>query len=295
MTLQQITITGDKQYKCLCVFHKENTASLSINIQKQAFYCFGCGTKGSLHVIAKKLGYEGNDIFDWVNELEDNLKLHTNSFKLKPRIELGHRMDESWYAPFKGKILKRFMIERGLSVDILRKFETGYDQQKNYVTWTYRNFDGAFLGAVGRKALNELPGSKYLWYWIQSKPVMWGSQFVQKEEPIYITEGMVDCMKLHQFGYINSVASGGIPTEIQLQTVSLHKKIILAFDNDFAGKKMTREVGYKLLKILGLDLCVLEYQGKDVGELLNSQTFSEIPFFEWENKNLKVIINPIDI
>ena len=138
MTLQQITITGYQQYKCLCIFHKENTPSLSINLQKQAFYCFGCGAKGGLYVIAKKLGYEGNGIFDWVNELEDNLKMSANSFKQKPKIESEHKMDESWYAPFKGKILKRFMIERGLSVDILRKFETGYDQQKNYVTQILR-------------------------------------------------------------------------------------------------------------------------------------------------------------
>ena len=33
----------NRAYKCVCPFHKEKTASLSISPQKQIWKCFGCG------------------------------------------------------------------------------------------------------------------------------------------------------------------------------------------------------------------------------------------------------------
>jgi len=33
----------DRAYKCICPFHKENTASMSFSKSKQIYKCFGCG------------------------------------------------------------------------------------------------------------------------------------------------------------------------------------------------------------------------------------------------------------
>ena len=32
--------------KCLCPFHKEDSPSLSINVKKKLWQCFGCGVAG---------------------------------------------------------------------------------------------------------------------------------------------------------------------------------------------------------------------------------------------------------
>lgn len=41
--------------KCVCPFHKEKTASLSFNKQKQIFKCFGCGLGGDCITLVSKL------------------------------------------------------------------------------------------------------------------------------------------------------------------------------------------------------------------------------------------------
>jgi CHC2 zinc finger len=41
-----LTIRGHEAWG-LCPFHTENTPSFSVHLEKQVFYCFGCGAKGN--------------------------------------------------------------------------------------------------------------------------------------------------------------------------------------------------------------------------------------------------------
>ena len=45
----------NRAYKCICPFHKENTASLSISPQKQIWKCFGCGKGGDVISLVSEL------------------------------------------------------------------------------------------------------------------------------------------------------------------------------------------------------------------------------------------------
>ena len=45
----------NRAYKCICPFHKEKTASLSISPQKQIWKCFGCGKGGDVISLVSKL------------------------------------------------------------------------------------------------------------------------------------------------------------------------------------------------------------------------------------------------
>lgn len=40
----------------LCIFHKEKTPSLSIDLEKCVFYCFGCGVTGGVKRFAELVG-----------------------------------------------------------------------------------------------------------------------------------------------------------------------------------------------------------------------------------------------
>ena len=66
----------NRAYKCICPFHKEKTASLSISPQKQIWKCFGCG--------------KGGDVISLVSEL-----LKINAFEAAKSINyaLGLRLD----------------------------------------------------------------------------------------------------------------------------------------------------------------------------------------------------------
>ncbi len=45
----------NRAYKCVCPFHKEKTASLSISPQKQIWKCFGCGKGGDVISLVSEL------------------------------------------------------------------------------------------------------------------------------------------------------------------------------------------------------------------------------------------------
>ena len=45
----------NRAYKCVCPFHKEKTASLSISPSKQIWKCFGCGAGGDCITLVSKL------------------------------------------------------------------------------------------------------------------------------------------------------------------------------------------------------------------------------------------------
>lgn len=45
----------NRAYKCVCPFHKEKTASLSISPQKQIWKCFGCGKGGDAISLVSEL------------------------------------------------------------------------------------------------------------------------------------------------------------------------------------------------------------------------------------------------
>ncbi|MCB9094717.1 MAG: hypothetical protein H6621_06575 [Halobacteriovoraceae bacterium] len=41
------------QVMAKCPFHNDNKPSLSINLEKGLYYCFGCGEKGNLTTLKK--------------------------------------------------------------------------------------------------------------------------------------------------------------------------------------------------------------------------------------------------
>lgn len=45
----------NRAYKCICPFHKEKTASLSISPSKQIWKCFGCGKGGDVISLVSEL------------------------------------------------------------------------------------------------------------------------------------------------------------------------------------------------------------------------------------------------
>lgn len=54
-TAQLYGLNLNRAYKCVCPFHKEKTASLSISPQKQIWKCFGCGKGGDVISLVSEL------------------------------------------------------------------------------------------------------------------------------------------------------------------------------------------------------------------------------------------------
>lgn len=60
----------NKNQKCLCPFHKEDTPSFSIHTDKNIFYCFGCGEKGnSITLVSKILNIKHIEAVKYLNDM----------------------------------------------------------------------------------------------------------------------------------------------------------------------------------------------------------------------------------
>mgnify|MGYP004505605715 CR=1 FL=1 len=60
----------DRAYKCVCPFHKEKTASLSVSPSKQIWKCFGCGAGGdAINLLEKLLNINAYESAKRINEI----------------------------------------------------------------------------------------------------------------------------------------------------------------------------------------------------------------------------------
>jgi DNA primase len=143
-------------FTCVCPFHREKTPSLIISNEKQIWHCFGCGA--------------GGDIFTFVQNIENlnqqealqklakkaGVKLesqHSNN-NLSPsekvviaaeknQIEKGFAALQ-WTSDLYHQVLikliggndnpiKSYCLERGITVEIIKKFKLGYAPKGNFV------------------------------------------------------------------------------------------------------------------------------------------------------------------
>lgn len=69
-TCNLLGIKLNKNQKCLCPFHKEDTPSFSIHTDKNIFYCFGCGEKGnSITLVSKILNIKHIEAVKYLNDM----------------------------------------------------------------------------------------------------------------------------------------------------------------------------------------------------------------------------------
>lgn len=86
----------DRAYKCVCPFHKEKTASLSVSPRKQIWKCFGCGKGGdAISLVAELLNVNALESAKSINytlglgldaEKPSNY-LEINQYKEKRKLE----------------------------------------------------------------------------------------------------------------------------------------------------------------------------------------------------------------
>ncbi|MCL4121230.1 UNVERIFIED_CONTAM: hypothetical protein GTU68_036760 [Idotea baltica] len=128
-----------KNYTACCPFHKEKTPSFSVNIDKQFYYCFGCGAGGN--VLSFIMDHDRIDFPSAIESLAAPLGLeipHVN----KPNSSSLHRTN---YTPLydtlnaatqfycqslklhpQRSIATNYLKSRGLSGEIARDFKLGF-------------------------------------------------------------------------------------------------------------------------------------------------------------------------
>lgn len=237
---------GKAEVSCLCPFHDDKEPSLSVNLEKGVFKCFGCGKQGGIiKFIQLRYGLDKKGALERIKE-EEGIKSDPES-SLGGKPKSGTRNPRSAYLTLhqvelihgqllkNETVLKTFQDKYGLSRETIEKYLIGY-QDGHYVIpmeiepgkWAFKEHKG-----------NQLKGVKVLLY---------PSDVVKEDLPfIIIAEGEFKALLLNQMGFPAVSGTGGANTwKREWNSVFTNLNVILAYDNDEPGRQGALKVAESL-------------------------------------------------
>lgn len=249
-------------YIALCPYHTESTPSFNINIKKKLYYCFGCGTGGSLYQLIKE---QIGKVTIYKKNVLNKIVTIGKAKKLRLLMLLTEYFKKTLTS--RNNLSIAYLRKREISFEINKIFRIGYTcnsklkpfyvtdivNNKEYSTilqimhkrviFPLYNKHNFVIGFSGR-CLNE-GKPKYLHTptsdLFKKKKLLYGYNHAKQEEEskktITIVEGFFDVISLYIKKIYSVVAILGTNiSKEQLQILTnTTKKIILCYDNDLAG------------------------------------------------------------
>jgi len=257
-------------YKGLCPFHNEKTPSFVVNDSKQIYKCFGCGKSGDLFNYAmERKNLRFYDAVKLVAEQNNyNLEIeHTNYILPEQRLE-----------KISSKFIEHFEKSRHISNNTLLRFNITEsiewmpkaNKEIQVICFNYYK-DETLVNIKFRGANKDMKLAK------DAELIFYNINSIKDEDSCVIVEGEIDCLSMYEAG-INNVVSvpngANINGSLRLKYLDNcydyfadKKQIIIATDNDEAGRRLANE----LVRRFGKEKCLkIEYPNdcKDANEIL---------------------------
>ena len=261
-----------------CPFHKggqERKPSFGINGEIDKCHCFSCGWAGTIEeMISELYGYQDEGKFGkrWLIKRFNTVEIETRpnimeGFNGRPSdiynhnrhnniCDSEHNRDCDRYIREleldKYRYIHPYMYQRGLTDEIIERFDIGYDRERKEITFPVRDIEGRCVFIAGRSVERKffrLPKGF-------DKPIYCADKFrVGTYRTAYITESFLNCLTCWKY---DKPAMAMIGTGNQKQYEILNRlpvrEYILAFDPDEAGRKATerfrKNVHGKIIKEL---------------------------------------------
>ena len=232
-----------KFFHCRSPNHSDNKPSMKYNPKKNNVHCFSCGvTYGliDLVMIDHKLNYA-----EAINYIKVNL------LNEKPiQLNITHQINDFTQFYLKLDINNDYLRKRGINDYLAYKFGVRYNRYNNSVIITngVNNYTERFI--------DEKDGVRYKHY--GSVELYNKTQPVNCDKPTIIVEGEIDCLSIYEaIGFkegvkikelpCNCIALGSANNWYKLVDADIDN-IIIALDNDDAGRKATTELSRELIK-----------------------------------------------
>lgn len=298
--LNKMIDSGDDIMVC-CPYHKngqERRPSAGIRKADGMFHCLACGETHSLpEVIAHCFKHTDFTFgYKWLSknfasaEVENregiSLNLERNNVSHKSSILADSRNNKHICIGEdeldKYRYTHPYLYKRGLTDDVIEKFDLGYDKQTDSITFPVRdkNGDCMFVArrAVKTKQFNIPKGINKplygLYEVLQSVciPRGVGRYPILLPDDIYVCEGLFDCLRLWCNGKYAVAGFGCLFSSYQIKQLQdlPGRTLILAFDNDDAGREATKRVR-KLITNKIVKEVVLPPFRKDIGECTDDE------------------------
>lgn len=230
--------------RCPLGLHDDKRPSAGINLDSGVFHCFTCHTSYSLPKLVSLLLFDTDvrkfgetflldNFADYsVNHRESVLKLPVREVREEVKEEYVSEVELNKYAFYAD-----YLINRGISKEILDLFDVGFDITYQEVTFPVRDAEGRCL-FVARRSVRH----KEFRYPKNIKKPLYGLdvllRYGEQSRPVYIVESMINCLSLWTHN-MQALALNGVGSDSQLETLKQipFRRLILGFDGDEAGRK----------------------------------------------------------
>jgi DNA primase len=270
-------VRGDEFLAC-SPFREERHPSFSVNLQTGLFIDFGnpdeFWRKGNF---IKLLAFLENITFEEAEEMllesyginldtADSLELSLNLELEKPKPKI-FTVDE--LRPYLYRH-KSYLLRRGISEEIMKKFVVGYDKEQQAVAFFWQD---AKTGKVVNVKFRSIKGKQF--YYIEGgQPIrhhIFALYHVIKEghKEVFIVESEIDALYLWTHGYPAIAIGGSNLTEEQKELLLMSgiETLILATDNDTVGRSIRKSIIKNLGGYMNLKNFPFPEHAKDVNDL----------------------------
>ena len=259
----KLDITSDKkeEMQAHCTFHKDETASLSINKKTGTWFCHGgCGGGGVLQFHIKKFNLDPL-------KAEKDLEVALGMYQTIPEAVI----DKAHELLLRSKKMLQFLTEkRGLTLDTINKYKLGCDVERVYIP--IRDADSLLVNI--RKYLPDFLRKK-----TSLKMMSWKEGFGDARlfpianltaQEIVLCEGEADCLLCNQLGYnAVTVTSGANTWRDEFVPLFKGKTVYICYDRDTAGNEGSIAIAEQLkrvckeVRIITLPFKLLPKHGED--------------------------------
>lgn len=273
-----IQLEIDSDYIIFCPFHSNfRTPAAEVSKSSGQLYCFGCQQSKTFPELVmhctKRSFFEAVRLID-SKKVQANILSEINATinKSAEFVEFDLEMIESLHNNLRDDVdARNYLINRGITVESMRKYKIGYSLKRLMVTIPIHAPDGMCVGFVGRSIEGKdfsnshgLPKSKTLFNIHRTKI----------SSQIFVVESSFDAMRIEQTGRAAVATLGSTVSNKQMQLLKQYfNSIILLPDNDEAGRSMARKMQENLGSIITVGEVPKEY--KDISDM-EQETLSSL-------------------
>lgn len=161
-----------KNYFGICPFHDDHNPSMSVSNEKEMYKCFVCGAAGNVFNFVKD--YKHISYYDAVKEVADKAGIKVDIDTRKPIIndkyndlyqiyDISNKFYQNNLNTSLGKIAKKYLEDRHIDDDIIKKFQIGLSFNDNKLTkllvskgYTENTIVNSGIGVMFNNNINDI-------------------------------------------------------------------------------------------------------------------------------------------
>lgn len=235
----EISNISNPEVLALCPFHGDKNPSFRFNMNSGLWICYSCGLTGNIESFYSRLNEHyieptlTQDILDEkINSLQFEAAKIEKKIQYIPEASLKRfrHYHNAWYE------------KRRFSEDTIDEWDLGYDPLSKRLVIPARNLGGRLIGHIYRRLDDGRP--KYMYpKGFPRKSEMFGSWRKLPDQPVCLVEGSLDAINVWQANIPALAIYGSYFSQEHhelLHTLGV-TSLVLFYDNDIAGKKVTEQ------------------------------------------------------